>query len=521
MLAPSWRQLVVLVQVMVVVLLSWPPDVADAAAGDQDETFGGFGKVTTNLKSSESAFAVAIQADKKIIAAGFTIGPGASSFALVRYNIDGSLDETFGNGGVVSTDFDLGSNVSDLAIQSDGKIVAAGTAFSNNSDSQDFAIVRYNANGSLDSSFGSGGKVITDFFGGTDQVAAIAIQSDGKIVLGGNAFTPGSPAIDFTLARYNADGTPDSKFGDDGKVTTDFFGEADFLTSLEFQSDGKLIAAGTARIPAVGRFEFALARYTKKGRLDQSFGSGGKVTTEFGTTGGAAAMAVQTDDKIVVAGDSFSEVSGGDFALLRYSPNGALDSSFGSGGRVTTDILGSADQATALAISVNGKIVVGGNALLPVVPRNQDFAVARYRPDGTLDAAFGVGGKTTTDFSGSNDVDSLSDLAIQTDGKIVAVGGASIASGDFALARYETVVPRIATALVNGKRLSVFGQSFDDGAIILINGEKQKTANDASDTSRILIGKKAGKKIGVGDTVTLQVQNSDGALSLEFRLTRQ
>ena len=189
----STRQTVVVV--LVVVLLSWPlPDAAHAAAGDLDNTFDS-GKVTANIRLSESASAVAIQPDGKIVAAGFTIGPGASSFALVRYNIDGALDATFGSAGIVTTDFDLGSGASDLVIQPDGKILAGGTAFSNNSNTLDFAIVRYNANGSLDSNFGSGGKVITDFFGSTDQATAIALQSDGKIVLGGSAFNPAPPYL--------------------------------------------------------------------------------------------------------------------------------------------------------------------------------------------------------------------------------------------------------------------------------------------------------------------------------------
>jgi uncharacterized delta-60 repeat protein len=491
------------------------------AAGSLDSTFGNGGKVTTNIKLSEGASGVVLQVDGKIVVAGEASDiQGPSRFALLRYNTDSTLDSSFGVDGKVTTGFDLGSGASDLAIQPDGKIVVAGTAFSNSSDSLDFALVRYNTDGSLDLSFGSGGKVLTDFHGFFDAGSVLALQADGKIVVGGNVVRDPS-LTDFVLVRYNSDGSLDSSFGNGGIVTTDFFGRADVVLDLALQPDGKIVATGHATNPARGlnSLDVALARYKADGSLDPTFGSGGKVTTSFENGEGAVALGLQHDGKIVVAGNGFSAVTGGDFVLLRYNTDGSLDSSFGSGGKVTTDIVG-ADQARALAIYPNGKIVVGGTVRQPGFFRNEDFALARYNTDGSLDTIFGSGGKVTTDFSGESDADSLSDLAIQPDGKIIAVGASSITNSDFALARYETTMPAIQSVSIQGKKLFVMGRDFDDGAVILINGEMQQTKNDAANRSRVLISKKGGKKIKRGETATLQTRNSDGTLSPAFRFTR-
>ncbi|HEX8090004.1 MAG TPA: delta-60 repeat domain-containing protein, partial [Blastocatellia bacterium] len=382
---------------------------------------------------SEEAFEVAIQSDGKIIAAGSTIDFGPSSFALARYNTDGTLDASFGTGGRVTTDFDLGSGAYDVAIQPDGKILAAGVAFSNVSDSQEFAIVRYNADGSLDSTFGSGGKVTTDFFGSSDVAFAVIIQGDGKIVLGGTAIDQNLQRTDFALARYNTDGSLDTSFGSGGKITTDFFGRANFLNDLALQPDGKLIATGTA-FNSNGDDLFALSRYNVDGSLDPTFGSGGKVTTLLGIRASAVGAGLQPSGKIVVAGDSLTD-SGVHFALAQYNTDGTLDSTFGSSGKVISDVLGS---AVALAIYPDGKIVVGGITSFT----DGDFILARYNTDGSIDTTFGSSGNVTTDFSG--DADLLKDLTIQPDGKIIAAGGTMIANSDFALARYDGGLQQLA-----------------------------------------------------------------------------
>src|SRR5947209_5776224 len=269
--------------------------------------------------------------------------------------------------------------------------------------------------GDLDATFGTGGRVLTDFGGGAGA-RALALQADGRIVVAGLSRV--GVGDDFALARYNPNGSLDSSFGSGGRVLTDF-GLDDEARAVVLQADGKIVVAGGS-----GGAFFALARYNADGTLDPSFGSEGRVCTNVGGRDGARALALQSDGKIVVAG--FSDVVGFGFALARYNPDGSLDPSFGSGGRVLT---GGVALARGLALQSDGKIVVAG---FSDAGGGQDFALARYNPDGTLDLTFGTGGKVTTDFGGFDDAFAL---ALPTDGKIVVAGSDG---SDFALARYET-----------------------------------------------------------------------------------
>jgi uncharacterized delta-60 repeat protein len=389
------------------------PGAAVAESGALDPTFGSGGEVTTDLGGSDSAQAVAVQSDGKIVAAGLS---GAADFALARYNADGSLDTGFGSGGKVTTDFGGSDAASALAIQSDGRIVAAGR-----SGSGDFALARYNADGSLDPTFGSGGKVTTDL-GGFDVALGVALQGDGKIVAVGG----GGSGSDFLVARYKPDGSLDSTFGSGGLVTTDF-GGFEAATAVALQGDGRIVVTGSTF--SGGFQQFVLARYNGDGSLDTTFGSGGKVTTDFGLGSGfGGALAIQSDGKLVAAGRA-----GVDFVLARYKGDGSLDSSFGSGGFVTTDFGGALfDAAFGVALQANGKVVAAGSTFNSFSPPAADFALARYNPDGSLDASFGSGGKVTTGFGG---FDAASGVALQADGKIIAAGQGGVGS-DFALARY-------------------------------------------------------------------------------------
>src|SRR6266536_426685 len=332
------------------------PGAAVAAPGDLDPSFGSSGKVTTDFGGSDAASAVAIQTDGRIVAAGRS---GSGDFALARYNVDGSLDPTFGSSGMVMTDFGGSDAASAVAIQPDGRIVTAGR-----SGSGDFALARYNADGSLDPSFGSGGKVTTDF-GGFDLALGVALQSDAKIVAAGQ----GGSSFDFALARYNADGSLDTSFGSGGIVTTDFGFGSGFGGALAIQSDGKIVAAGRAGS------DFVVARYNGDCSPDASFGSGGIVTTDFGGLlfDAAFAVALQSNGKIVVAGSALG--TSADFALARYTTDGNLDASFGSGGKVTTDF-GGFDVASGVALQADGKIIAAGQG-----GSGSDFALARYQGD--------------------------------------------------------------------------------------------------------------------------------------------
>jgi uncharacterized delta-60 repeat protein len=395
-----------------------------AAADDLDPRFGTGGKVTTDFgPGSDGAYAVAVQADGKIVTAGTS---GLGDFALARYNPDGSLDPSFGAGGMVTTDIGAGGfdAAYSVALQADGKIVAAGTTAPRGYCCQ-FGLARYNPDGSLDASFDGDGKVTTNF-GGNSPAFAVAVQPDGKIVAVGSTYNPYPLIDDFALARYNGDGSLDPTFGTGGMVTTDF-GGIDRGEGVAIQTDGKIVAAGSGGLSD----DFALARYNGDGSLDPTFGTGGKVTTDFGSSDRAYDVAIQKDGKIVAVGFSAPNVV--DFAVARYNPDGTLDASFGTDGKVTTDFSGgSDDRAAAVAIQPDGRIVAAGFSSFNF---RTEFALTRYNPDGVLDAGFGTGGKVLTDFGeGGARAEAV---AIQADRKIVAAGSACVPECGFALARYR------------------------------------------------------------------------------------
>jgi uncharacterized delta-60 repeat protein len=414
---------------------------AQASPGDLDPTFGTGGKVTTDFVGGhDQARALVVTADGRLVAAGLATGEATNlDFALARYNPDGSLDPSFGNGGEVTTDFGgfpPDDHAHSLVQQADGKLVVAGGVFRSDGDfDNDFALARYNPDGSLDASFGNGGIVLTDFADG-EEAHALALQADGKLVAAGVAFTSGAGQM-FGLARYNPDGSLDASFGNGGTVTTAFGSGIVQPSGLAVQADGKLVAAGSVLVGST--LDFALVRYQPNGTLDQTFGKAGRVTTQITRSDDdAQALALQADGKLVLAGSA--NVGGHfDFALARYRPNGTLDRTFGKAGKVTTDFTGpdNSDAANALAVQADGKLVAAGVAFTGGV--GEDFALARYQRDGSLDPAFGTGGKVTTDFAGSTAFESVNALAVQADGNLVAAGVAQVAAGaqpDFALARY-------------------------------------------------------------------------------------
>jgi uncharacterized delta-60 repeat protein len=409
-----------------------------ASPGDLDPGFGDGGKLVTDFAGNmDEALAVAVQADGKIVAAGHSLnlngGGDPSDWAVARHNADGTLDPSFGTGGKVAIDLQ-GTGASDqvraLAMQGDGKIVAGG------SSSDDFALTRFLPDGALDPSFGVGGVAITDLSG---NLNAIAMQADGKIVAAGEDSRSGSQ--DFAVARYLPDGTLDAGFGSGGLVITDIgAGAFDSAQAVAVQADGKIVAAGTVSASSSPGFaDFALARYLPDGELDSGFGIGGLVTTDVdnGSFNDARAVAVQADGKIVAAGSSSDFTGSGDrFTLARYQPDGTLDRRFGRRGRVT-DTFDNSAFATSLVVQADGKLVAAGGANRGT-DTGWDFAVLRLTSSGALDRSFGVQGRVTTDFAGGTD--SANALAVQADGKLVAAGSPNDETGfgsDFALARYQ------------------------------------------------------------------------------------
>jgi uncharacterized delta-60 repeat protein len=403
---------------------------AQATPGGLDPSFGMGGNVTTAIGSgNDGAGALALQSDGKLVAAGISWNGPEDDFALARYNPDGSLDTSFNGTGTVTTAIGSSDDYADaLVLQPDGKLVAAGGSSTGPHDH--FALARYNPDGSLDTNFHGTGTVTTAV-GADDWASALVLQPDGKLVAAGVSYNGSNP--EFALARYNPDGSLDTNFNGTGTVTTAMGPGSDFAYALALQPDGKLVAAGDSWNGS--KYVFALARYNPDGSLDTNFNGTGKVTTAIGGSGEDAvnALTLQPDGKLVAAGTSWNG-SKYVFALARYNPDGSLDTGFGFNGtgKVTTAFSSANDLANALVLQPDGKLVAAGTS---GNGGNSDLALARYNPDGSLDTSFNGTGEVTSGI-GSGD-DGASALALQPDGKLVAAGHSWNGSKYvFALARY-------------------------------------------------------------------------------------
>ncbi len=378
-----------------------------------DAGFGSAGKLSNTLPAAK---ALALQADGKLLLLG--------GMTLSRYNADGSTDAGFGTAGRVTIVANGGGldAMQALAVQADGRVVVAGYTALPVVFNQDMVVLRYNADGSLDTTFGSGGKVVTDFTGSTDRAYAVLVQADGKIVAAGIA-TLGSGTSadqDLALVRYLANGALDTGFGVGGKVTTNIAGTADFGYAAALQPDGKIVVAGRVAANGGANPDFGLARYLPNGTLDAGFGSSGIVRIDFGGNvwDEASDLAVQGDGKIVVGGQA-AFGSSYRFALLRLNANGTLDTGFGTAGLVRTDFSTRNDYGRGLALQADGRIVLAGQVSGSL---SADFGVARYLSSGAVDTGFGTAGLVQVDFFGATD--GAMDVVVQPDGKIVAAGSA-------------------------------------------------------------------------------------------------
>jgi uncharacterized delta-60 repeat protein len=367
--------------------------------------------VTTQFYQGSRAYAFALLPNGKIIAVGYigNVENEGPKIALARYNQNGTLDSTFGPccAGYVVTQVgsSADSRATGVAILPDGKIVIAGHYRIGNQ--RNFVLVRYDSNGAKDLSFGVQGIVTTPLGTQSDARAeTLAIQSDGKIIAAGSCQ---NATKDMVLVRYDANGTVDTTFGDNGVVITPNAGD-DLIKKVKIQADGKIVAVGQIASPPTNYGDFILTRYESNGSLDNSFGTGGKVITDINGRDNAYDFVIQTDGKYVVAGEVNSN-----FALARYNPNGSLDSLFGTSGVVTTQ-MHTGGEATGVALQADGKIIVAGPALTSA---DVDFAVVRYQADGSLDTSFGTNGKVFTNLSWH---DYVTGVAIQPNGRIVVAG---------------------------------------------------------------------------------------------------
>ncbi len=399
--------------------------------GTLDASFNGTGIVTTLMGTGDDGGrSVAIMPDGRIVAAGYGNNGSNQDFAIARYNPNGSLDTSFnGNGRVLAPIGNSDDAATAMVIQPDGKIVAAG--YSYNGANNDFAVARFNSDGQLDITFNGTGIVITPVRFGDDLAFSIALQPDGKFVVAGQSYNGFDH--DFAIVRYNGNGTLDTSFNNTGKVITAFGSAADVANAVAIQSDGKIVAAGFSLIGTSNNF--ALARYNPDGSLDTTFNGTGKVTTPVGTVNDtAASVAIQADGKIVAAGQSRSAANF-DMALVRYNADGTLDTAFNGTGKVVTPIGAGHDIIYSIALQSDSKIVAAGVSLDG--SNFADFALVRYNTNGSPDSSFNGTGKVITAI-GSGD-DSAHSVAIQADNKIIVAGQSRTASNnDFALVRYNT-----------------------------------------------------------------------------------
>jgi uncharacterized delta-60 repeat protein len=448
--------------------------------GTLDASFGDDGRVLTPVRSGgDVGQAVALQLDGRIVVAGYSAGAANFDFALVRYNADGTLDASFGlEGKATSPVGSSGSLGYSVALQPDGKILVTGEAIGVVND--DFALVRYNADGSLDASFGTGGKVLTPISSTYDYARAVALQSDGRILVAGSAWWGDHYVL--ALVRYDSDGSLDSTFGTGGKVITQVGPSSVLGGSLAVTPDGGILVGGAIGVGSV--HDFAVFRYNMDGTLDDSFGSGGIAITPVGSgDDGAYSLAIQPDDKILLAGYSWIG-NDANLVLVRLNADGSLDTSLDGDGRVIMPVASGSDYGSSVALQPGGEILVAGTF-------SSDFAVVRFHADGSIDTSFDADGKVTTAVGLSPSTGRS--VAVQTDDKIL-VGG----NGNCLLARYN----------VDGSLDSTFG-----------NGELA-CAGLASYSIAIQLDRKVllggWDSVGSNSEIAVVRYNVDGSLDTSF-----
>ena len=429
-----------------------------------DPGFGVNGVVTTATAPGAGADlqnGLALQRDGRILVGGESEVNGGFAWRITRYTRDGTLDDSFGNGGTVLTNMSsvggFDERLISIAVQRDGKIVAAGFVLTG-PDSQDSALARYNVDGSLDTAFGTGGKVVTNVASepSHDFINKVLIDHKGRIVVAGGCAR-------IFVGRYLPDGTLDPSFDADGArpglridVVAQEGETGAELLGLAIDHHGRLIGAGYATVLDAGseKVNTAVVRYTPDGRLDPSFNTDGPhpgtVITSIAPDGGwnvAFRVAIDDHDRVLTAGDAFVGVGAGlyDIALSRYTPAGTIDRSFGTSG--TTLVNGgrgdSDDDAQGLLVQPDNSIIVGGSAAPTAFTLDSDFMVARFLPDGALDASFGERGIAKTPTAPGVADDEIWAIALQREGKVIASGECDqpVTGRDVCVARYD-VAPR-------------------------------------------------------------------------------
>lgn len=417
-----------------------------AQDGTLDNSFGSGGIVTMDINNANDVMkSIVVQADGKIIVAGYSSDVTSDRFCLVRLNVDGTKDNSFGNNGVVTTAFNYTSLASDIALQSDGKIVVAGHTW--NGTENAFAIVRYLSDGTLDVAFGNAGKVIVDFPSKNAVATTLRIQNDGKIITAGTVYVLSKNDFsEFAIVRLNNDGSLDANFGMNGRVTTSAgLGNRNGINSIAIQNDGKIVAGGFSD------YFFTLARYHTNGSLDASFGINGLIKTSIpnATQGIINDIELAADGSIFAGGFSIDSLS--DFTIAKYNSLGVLDNTYGTNGILVLPISAEQDGISDILLQADGKLLAAGSAVENGVFQ---FAITRLDNTGNPDASFGTNGVVKTLVNPNQNT--LNAVTQQTDGKIVVVGDIGYNPSDIALARYTSTVLSTKDPLHHLYNVSIF-----------------------------------------------------------------
>lgn len=416
-----------------------------AQGGVLDNSFDSDGMLTLDISNSNDVMkSMVIQPDGKILVAGYTSDMITDEFCLLRFNTDGSLDVGFGVSGIVITSFPFTSVASDIALQLDGKIVVAGHTWSGTNNV--FALARYHSDGVLDTTFGSSGLVTSSFPGKGAIARSLKIQSDGKIVAAGHIYTLETDWDEFALSRFNLDGTLDTTFGSEGQVTTSFgVSTKNWINEIQIQNDGRIVAGGFSNDV------FALARYLPNGNLDSTFGESGLKTTFIpGTTQGVINAIVLKSDGSIFAG-GFSTDTLNDFTVVKYDSLGTLVSSFGVNGILVDQISTENDAIADMLIQPNGALLAAGSSSTSGL---YQFALTSYDSTGNIDTTFGTNGVAKTSISSS--FNQLESISLQPDGKILATGFVDDYPYDLAVVRYTSTILSTSDPLISIEDFSVY-----------------------------------------------------------------
>ena len=406
--------------------------------GTLDNSFGNSGYVKYNSQAYGTC--MELDSNQNLIVGTYNY---SQTFKFYKFSQSGQLDISFGiNGEAVVNLGGQDALLNDMKLQSDNKIVAVGY-WKDSTNRSDFVVVRLNANGSLDTSFNGTGKLTIAFGTGEDVAESVVLQPDGKIVVAGYSFT--GAYRDFAVARINSNGTLDTTFSEDGKVTTDLLGNDDYAKAIAINKDGKIGVAGYSYGSSAA--DFAIVRYNANGSLDTTFSGDGKLVITLGANNdNAIAIAFQNDNKIVVGGTYFSSNSArDDFAIVRLNVNGSLDTSFNGDGIFSTSIGTSDDTPRAMKLQNDGKILLVGDVRSGSYT---DIGLIRVTTSGNLDTTFGTGGISRQAY-GNGSV--MYDIEISNSGNIYLCGHSDY---DILLARFGD--PLLSVASNTSKELTVY-----------------------------------------------------------------